>query len=66
MIEFAALTYGVLASFVMATVSRNRREARTNPPMLSLFAWVLAGFSLTAAVMLIGYVGWQALSGNAA
>ncbi len=66
MFEVAALTYGVLASFVMASVTRNKRAARQNPPMLSLFAWALAGFSLGSAILLIGYVGWNAVSGTAA
>jgi membrane glycosyltransferase len=66
MFEFAALTYGVLASFIMASVSRNKREERRNPPILTLFAWLFAAFSLSSALMLIGYVGWRALSGSAA
>ena len=66
MFGLAALAYGVITSFVMASLSRNRRAARSNPPMLSLFAWVLAGFSLGAAMLMIGYVGYKALSGNAA
>jgi hypothetical protein len=65
MFEFAALTYGVLASFIMAAVSRNKREARGNPPVLTLFAWLFAAFSLSSAMLLIGYVGWSALSGAA-
>ena len=65
MFELAALTYGVIASFVMASVSRNDRDARTNPPVLTLFAWLMAAFSLSLALLLILYVGWQALSGNA-
>jgi hypothetical protein len=63
MFELAALTYGVLASFVMASLTRNKRAARRNPPVLSLFAWVLAGFSLGSAAMLIGHVGLKMLSG---
>ncbi len=66
MFEFAALTYGVLASFLMASVGRNKREARSNPPVLTLFAWLFAAFSLSSALLLIGYVGWNALSGTAA
>ena len=66
MFEFAALTYGVVASFVVASVSRNKRAARRNPPILSLFAWTLAGFSLGSAMVLIGYVGMNTLSGGAA
>ncbi|WP_404713016.1 hypothetical protein [Sphingomonas sp. MMS24-J13] len=66
MFELAAITYGVLASFVMASLTRNKRAARRNPPILALFAWGLAGFSLGSAIMLIGYVGIHALSGGAA
>ena len=66
MFELAALTYGVLASFVMASVTRNKRQERRNPPILTLFAWVLAAFSLSLGVMLILYVGWNALSGSGA
>lgn len=62
MFEFAALTYGLLASFVMASVSRNRREAQRNPPVLALFAWSLTAFSLSSAVMLVMYVAWHRLA----
>ena len=62
MLEFATLTYGVLASFVMASVSRNKREARLDPPVLTLFAWLLTAFSLSLALMLIVYVAYRALS----
>ena len=64
MFEFAALTYGVIASFVMASANRNRREARKNPPLLSLFGWVLMAFSLSVGVGLLGYCGYSALTGT--
>jgi hypothetical protein len=63
MFEFAALTYGMLASFVMASINRNRREARANPPVLAAFGLVLMSFSAALAVLLIGYVGVTSLSG---
>jgi hypothetical protein len=66
MFEFAAITYGVLASFIMASVTRNKRQERRNPPILGLFAWLLAAFSLSLGVMLIAYVAWKALSGSGA
>jgi hypothetical protein len=62
MLEFATLTYGVLASFVVASVTRNKRAARVNPPVLTLFAWLLTAFSLSSALLLIGAVGYRALS----
>jgi dipeptide/tripeptide permease len=63
MFEFAALTYGVLASFVMASASRNRRERRRNPPVLVLFGLMLMSLSAGLAVLLLGYAGYEILSG---
>ena len=64
MVEFAALTYGLIASFVMATTHRNRREARGNPPLLMLLGWMLMAFSLTIGVGLLGYAGYSAATGT--
>jgi choline-glycine betaine transporter len=63
MFEFAALTYGMIVSFVMASTGRNRRDARTNPPLLTLFGWTLMTFSATTGVGLLGYCGYHALVG---
>ena len=63
MFEFAALTYGMIVSFVMASTSRNRREARNNPPILHAFSWTLMTFSATTGVGLMGYCGYSALTG---
>lgn len=65
MFEVAALTYGVLASFIMSSVSRNKREARRNPAILTLFSWVLMAFSMSSGLLLTGYVAYEALSGAA-
>lgn len=64
MFEFAALTYGVIASFVMASVSRNRRNRLAHPPILLGFGWMLMAFSLTVGVGLLGYAGFHALAGT--
>ena len=64
MFEFAALTYGLIASFVMASASRNRREQRTQPPLLIGFGWMLMAFSLTVGIGLLGYCGYHALTGT--
>ena len=64
MFEFAALTYGVIASFVMASVSRNRRQQRAHPPLLIGFGWMLMAFSLTVGIGLFGYCGYHALAGT--
>lgn len=65
MFEFAALTYGVIASFIMASANRNRRDARVNPPILNLFGWTLMTFSGTTGLGLLGYCGYHALVGTA-
>jgi len=65
MTEMAALAYGLLATFVMQSIHRNRREARANPAILTLFAWGLLGFSGALGVILIGYAGLKALGGIA-
>ena len=64
MFEFAALTYGVIVSFVMASTSRNRREARSTPPILYAFGWTLMPFSATTGIGLLSYCGYHALTGT--
>ena len=64
MFEFAALTYGVIASFVMASASRNHREARQHPPLLIAFGWMLMAFSGTVGTGLLAYAGYHALVGT--
>ena len=63
MFEFAALTYGLIASFVMASASRNRREQRAHPPLLIGFGWMLMAFSMTVGAGLLAYCGYHALTG---
>lgn len=55
MFEAAALFYGLIASFVMASASRNRREKRHNPPVVLLAGWLLMSFSGAIGLMLLGY-----------
>ena len=57
MFEAAALFYGLIASFVMASASRNRRERRTNPAVVTLAGWLLMSFSGALGLMLLGYAG---------
>ena len=64
MFEFAALTYGVIASFVMASVNRNRRQARRHPPLLLGFGWMLMAFSGTVGVGLLAYLAYHAVTGT--
>lgn len=65
MTEMAALAYGLLASFVMASVTRNKRERRHNPTILMIFSWALLSFSAAFGVILLGYAGVRALLGTA-
>src|SRR3546814_10225184 len=46
MINFAAFLYTLLAVFVLASISRNRREQRPDTPILSLVGWGLMSASL--------------------
>lgn len=57
MLTFATFFYGVLASFVMASISRNKREQRQHPQILTLFGWGMMSFSGVLAVLLLAYAG---------
>jgi hypothetical protein len=52
MVELAALTYGVLVSFVLSALTRNHRGQRPNPAMLQVFGYMLCGVSIGACVIL--------------
>ena len=52
MFEFAALTYGVLASIILSAAQRNRKLARPHPPMLLYVGYLLCGLSAGVAVIL--------------
>ncbi|MEQ6335153.1 hypothetical protein [Sphingobium sp. MK2] len=45
MVEFAALTYGLLASIILSAAQRNRRVARPHPPLLLYAGYLLCGLS---------------------
>lgn len=64
MFEFAAFTYGVLASFILASISSNQRASRANPRIVTLFGWGLMAFSLTLSLLLSGWLAWHAIGGN--
>lgn len=52
MMEFAALTYGLLASVILTAAQRNRKLARPHPPMLLYVGHLLCGLSAGAALAL--------------
>ena len=66
MFEFAAFTYGVLASFVLASISSNKRTNRASPRVVTLFGWGLMAFSLTLSLLLSGFVMYKTIGGGVA
>ncbi|MDR7156612.1 hypothetical protein J2W40_003457 [Sphingobium xenophagum] len=52
MVEFAALTYGLLASIILSAAQRNRRVARPHPPLLLYAGYLLCGLSAGLALAL--------------
>ena len=64
MFEFAAFTYGVLASFVLASISNNTRAERSNPRILTMFGWCLMAFSSTLSLLLTGLLAYRMIGGE--
>jgi len=52
MIEFAALTYGLLVSFVLSALRRNHKASQKNPAILQALGYMLCGMSAGAALIL--------------
>lgn len=52
MMEFAALTYGLLASVILSAAQRNRKLAQPHPPMLLYAGYLLCGLSAGLAAAL--------------
>ena len=55
MFEFAALSYGLLASIILSAAQRNRKLARPHPPLLLYMGYLLFGLSGGLALAL-GYL----------
>jgi hypothetical protein len=62
MMEFAALTYGLLASVILSAAQRNRKLARPHPPLLLYVGYLLCGLSAGLALAL-GYIALTLLGG---
>lgn len=54
MLEFAAFTYTMLASFILSSADRNHRQRRPNHRMIELVGWTLAALSFTLALLMGG------------
>lgn len=52
MLQVAGLIYGMLASFVLSSATRNHKSGRPHPPMLIYIGYVLCGLSVGAALAL--------------
>lgn len=63
MVEFAALTYGLLASIILSAAQRNRKLARPHPPLLLYLGYMLCGLSGGLALALL-YVAATLLAGG--
>ncbi len=50
MVEFAALTYGLLASVILSAAQRNHKLARPHPPLLLYLGYLLCGLSAGLAL----------------
>ncbi|MDQ1232069.1 MULTISPECIES: hypothetical protein [unclassified Sphingomonas] len=55
MLEFCVFTFGMLASFVLSGLGRNKKAKRAHPPMLYYMGLVLMGFSGALGMMLLAY-----------
>jgi hypothetical protein len=63
MMEFAALTYGLLASVILSSAQRNRKLARAHPPLLLYAGYLLCGLSAGLTIAL-GVVAFSLLTGH--
>ncbi|NML08948.1 hypothetical protein HHL08_02110 [Sphingobium sp. AR-3-1] len=62
MVEFAALTYGLLASVILSAAQRNRKRGHPHPPLLLYVGYLLCGLSGGVALAL-AYVAWTLVGG---
>lgn len=62
MVEFAALTYGLLASVILSAAQRNHRMEKPHPPLLLYAGYMLCGLSAGIAVIL-GYIALSQFAG---
>ncbi|MCH4151852.1 MAG: hypothetical protein LKF30_07890 [Sphingobium sp.] len=54
MIEFAALTYGMVLSFVFASLHGNAKRQQKNPPIMILVGYFLVGVTALLSAVLFG------------
>jgi len=57
-----ALTYAFLTTFVLSSLSRNRREERPDAPVLSLVSHGLMAASATGGCLALSAAAWASLA----
>jgi len=57
MFEAAAFAYSLLATFILCSAERNRRQQRGHTVALERFGIALMAFSFTAAALLFAWAG---------
>lgn len=65
MIEFAAVTYGLLLSFVLSSLHLNQKHRRPNPRLMIAMGYFLVGATGMLSAALFGYAAWATLVGGA-
>ncbi len=58
MIEFAAVTYGLLLSFVLSSLHLNQKHRRPTPRIMIAMGYFLVGATGALAVALLAYAAW--------
>jgi|GEM_PF-2915107 len=54
MIGFAALTYGMLMSFIFSTLHNNEKRYQNSPPIMLAMGYFLVGVTATISAVLFG------------
>lgn len=63
MIDFALFFYGLLAMFVLSSMTRNVKEQRPHSRVLTMAGWSLMSSSATLGLLLAGYAAFLIATG---
>ncbi|HEX5537613.1 MAG TPA: hypothetical protein VFX27_10495 [Sphingobium sp.] len=55
MMEFAAVAYGLMLSFVLSSLHLNQKYRRPNPRIMVAIGYFLVGATAALSVALLGY-----------
>lgn len=62
MIEFAALTYGMLLSFVFSSLRANQKRQQKNPAIMVMIGYFLVGVTAVISAALFGLAAHYVLA----